>query len=250
MKYIKRFENYQLNEKATMMSDQISDLNAKLLANDKSAEEWDTLADKILQQNKARNWSQLDDASLKQALGLAKSMMKKYGLKESLQLNEGDVNLKDQFALVRIGGSIGEGAPYPIFVKGGIGTVIETGNDFEELKTEAARRRKGLSPGERKHYGMSYTAIKLTPYKIKEIQQLKDARSKSINESYELNEGKAAVLALDEVTALSADDMEQFVGFLSSYFYSHADTLTNMDAKGIAKDLLSAHKKLKKRTGN
>jgi len=171
-------------------------------------------------------------------------------LKESLQLNEATVDLKHKYALVRIGGSIGEGAPYPIWAKGGIGTVIETGDDFETLKAEAARRRKGLSPGEKKHYGMSYTAIELTPYKVKGIQQLKDAREKSKNESYKLNEGKAAVLALDEVTALSAEDMEQFVGFLSSYFYSHADTLTNMDAKGISSDLLSAHKKIKKRTGN
>lgn len=56
--------------------------------------------------------------------------------------------------------------------------------------------------------------------------------------------------ALNLVESLDAEDMEQFLGSLSNYFLRESNVLTNMDAKGISKDLMAAYKKIKKRSGN
>ena len=80
----------------------------------------------------------------------------------------------DDFALVVLGGSIGSKTSLPIFVNGKMGSIVESGNNKEMLKEKAARMRKQLSAGERKHYGMSYTVVALTPAKVKEIERLKN----------------------------------------------------------------------------
>jgi hypothetical protein len=80
----------------------------------------------------------------------------------------------DDFALVRIGGSIGTKNSFPISVNGKYGSITQTGNNKEMLKETAARMRKQLSAGERKHYGMSYTVVALTPAKVKEIERFKN----------------------------------------------------------------------------
>jgi len=106
-------------------------------------------------------------------------------------VNESDVSLKPGlFALVSIGGSIGSRPKYPIFVSGGIGSIIETGDDKDALKETAKRMRSRLSPGERKYYGMSYTVTELTPGKIRQIEMLQSAqrdstKDGSIEESFE-----------------------------------------------------------------
>jgi hypothetical protein len=102
-------------------------------------------------------------------------------------LYEGDVNYRqDPFALVRIGGSIGDRATYPVFAGGGnMGSIIETGNDKEALQEKATRMRKSLSPGERKYYGLNYKVIELTPRKIKEIDMLINHRNSAENTDIE-----------------------------------------------------------------
>jgi hypothetical protein len=101
-------------------------------------------------------------------------------------INEGEVNFRsDKYAIIFLGGSIGQRNSYPIFCKGQMGSVYETGNDKESLKETAARLRKQLSPGEKKYYGMSYTVIEMTPYKIKEIEYLISKQQETANESIE-----------------------------------------------------------------
>ena len=92
---------------------------------------------------------------------------------ESIDLSPG------KFAIVRVGGSIGNSSSYPVFISDKIGSITETGDDQEELKETAKRLRNRLSPGEKKYYGMTYRVIKLTPGKIKEIKYLQDFRNKS-----------------------------------------------------------------------
>ena len=88
-------------------------------------------------------------------------------------------NLSDyKFALVSLGGSIGSKNSLPVYASGKMGDIIEISNNKEELKETAARMRKSLSPGERSYYGMSYTVIELTPYKIKEVKDLLDFRNR------------------------------------------------------------------------
>jgi hypothetical protein len=101
-------------------------------------------------------------------------------------LLEGEVNLQtDKFALVFVGGSIGQSRQYPIFIGGSIGSIYETGNDKEALKEKAKRMRKNLSPGERKYYGMNYTVIELTPSKIKDVNYLLSKRQETEKEPIE-----------------------------------------------------------------
>jgi len=110
-------------------------------------------------------------------------MMKHIETFESF-LNEAEVNLNDKFALVSVGGSIGQirRNMYPVFAKGQSGNVIETGNDKEELKEKAKQMRSRLSSGERSYYRMNYTVIELTPRKVQEINYLKDYQAKSEKE--------------------------------------------------------------------
>ena len=93
-------------------------------------------------------------------------------------LYEGEVNYRqDPYALIRIGGSIGDKAAYPVFAGRDMGSIIETGSDKEALVEKAAHMRKSLSPGERKYYGLNYKVIELTPRKIKEIEMLINHRN-------------------------------------------------------------------------
>ena len=96
-------------------------------------------------------------------------------------LNEGEINYKtDKYALVLAGGSLGSGRnSLNCFVGSGMASIIETGNDKDELVETKKRRNKQLSPGEKSYYKMSYKVIELTPAKIKEIDYLKDFQNKS-----------------------------------------------------------------------
>jgi hypothetical protein len=82
-----------------------------------------------------------------------------------------------KYALVSLGGSIGSKKSLPVFVNRKMGNIIGFSNDRQELKETANRMRKSLSPGERKYYGMSYTVIDLTPYKIKEVESLREKQN-------------------------------------------------------------------------
>lgn len=82
------------------------------------------------------------------------------------------VNLSNQFALVFYGGSIGATKNFPVFIKGGVGSVITTGNDKETLKADAKRKTKQLSAGEKSYYKMGYSVIELTPKKVEQIKSL------------------------------------------------------------------------------
>jgi len=123
------------------------------------------------------------------------------------EINEGDVNYtSDKYALVFVGGSIGSFNLVPVFTKGRIGSVIETSNDLEDLKATAARRRKQLSPGERKYYGMSYTVIELTPNKIKQIDNLiaqQSSNNDKIVDESEINEGVEDAVKKEVISKLS-----------------------------------------------
>jgi len=92
-------------------------------------------------------------------------------------LNESDVDLSQEFAIVRTGGSIGNKPEFPMPVGGEIGTVIQTSDDDLELKEIAKRYRKNLSPGEKKYYGIRYLVIRLTNSKRKQSDELKRIQS-------------------------------------------------------------------------
>jgi len=99
---------------------------------------------------------------------------------EMLNESEDKINLKDKFAFIQFGGSIGELAR-------GIGgfkdsknfTIFSTGNDEEALKEKAKRYNKMRSPGEKSYYKIFYTVIELNDstikkYDIKKRDKLKE----------------------------------------------------------------------------
>jgi len=94
-------------------------------------------------------------------------------------INEGSVDLSNQFALVLVGGSIGARKTFPIFVSGSMGSIIETGDDKDALVSVKNQRNKTLSPGEKSYYGMSYKVIELTKGKVKQINDLIAFQNKS-----------------------------------------------------------------------
>jgi hypothetical protein len=89
--------------------------------------------------------------------------VKKGALKES-ELNEADedINMSDPYAMVAGGGSIGSNAT-PGFYDKRSRKIMSTHKTEEEAKEKAKRWTKMLSPGEKKYYGMSYSAVKLNP---------------------------------------------------------------------------------------
>ena len=52
------------------------------------------------------------------------------------------------------------------------------------------------------------------------------------------------------ITQLSAEEMEELFEVLGSYFKDNVDTLTNMDADGIANKLDAVSDAISRRTGN
>ena len=103
-----------------------------------------------------------------------------FTLHESNLICEDEVNYKeDQYALVFVGGSIGQTNNYPLFAGHLMASIVKTSNDKDELVEEKKRRNKNLSPGEKKYYGMSYKVIELTNSKRKEVDYLLDYRKKS-----------------------------------------------------------------------
>ena len=77
------------------------------------------------------------------------------------------------FGVFYVGGSIGERKVGVIrhFSKG-LGMLVATFEDVAGAKSYASRRRKSLSPGEKKYYGMSYLSAKLTPEDKAKIEKL------------------------------------------------------------------------------
>lgn len=130
-------------------------------------------------------------------------------------LYESEINYQtDEFALVRVGGSIGSKGSYPVYAAGKMGTVVETSNDKEDLKTKAKSMRKSLSPGERSYYGMNYTVITLTNSKRKEIEYLIDFQKKSKNDKIEESE------LFESIGAIALGIMIAYVGIKTLGFIS------------------------------
>lgn len=157
------------------------------------------------------------------------------GFDMSDDVNESEVNYtSDKFALVFVGGSIGQRASTPIFVKGQMGSVSETGNDKEVLKEKAARLRKQLSAGERKYYGMNYTVIELTPSKVKEIDYLKSQQQASNADSVEESE-------VFESEVKNAKDFEEYAMALLKK--KHGDDFDEAKAKKTISGISAAAEK-------
>jgi len=158
--------------------------------------------------------------------------------KDEFLFESGDINLSDKFALVFVGGSIGSKPKYPVFVKGSMASIHETGNDKDELKEKATRMRKQLSPGEKKYYGMNYTVIELTSSKIKEVDYLIAQQRKSENDtevvSESINEGST-----DEIVKRSCiERLSQFFR-VSPYALSHFKFDGTDNIKALTKALNS-----------
>lgn len=89
-------------------------------------------------------------------------------IKKILKENEDEISLNKPFAVIVIGGSIGQSRKnYIDKYKGYVTATFETP---EEAKDYAKRFRKLLSKGEKSYYGMNYKAVKLTPSDINHLQ--------------------------------------------------------------------------------
>lgn len=74
-----------------------------------------------------------------------------------------------------------------------------------------------------------------------------------IKEEYKniIKESKNSVNSIYyKIKELGADEMELLFILLANYFKSNSSDLDNMDAKGIAKDLNNAYKKIANRDSN
>lgn len=66
-----------------------------------------------------------------------------------------------EWTTIQIGGSIGEKTVHSVSALRGVAvdkskSYFEAYDDYEDAKAEAKRRNKGLSPGEKKYYGIRY----------------------------------------------------------------------------------------------
>ena len=80
-----------------------------------------------------------------------------------------DVDTSKPFGVVSTGGSIGSNSGPNVIM--GKGRLVKTFDDEGDAKAYAKRMRKLLSPGEKKHYGMSYKFIELTPNILKAMSR-------------------------------------------------------------------------------
>lgn len=78
-------------------------------------------------------------------------------------LNKSD--LKKPYGVFLEGGSIGRGRGAYIDRKTGA-KLVATFDDEKDAKDRSRRSHSRLSPGEKKHHGMKYTAIKMSRAKI------------------------------------------------------------------------------------
>ena len=80
--------------------------------------------------------------------------------------------------------------------------------------------------------------------------QAKFYRKNRVNEQNYGGRGSDVAELYRSITQLSAEDMEELFGVLGSYFKDNVDTLTNMDADGIANKLDAVSWTISRRTGN
>jgi len=89
------------------------------------------------------------------------------------EINEGlsdDWNPEHDYGVFRIGGSIGEPKDGLIIRFGrDAGMLISTFDNDKDAKDFVKRRNAGLSPGEKKYYGIKYKYKKLTDKEKNEI---------------------------------------------------------------------------------
>jgi len=121
------------------------------------------------------------DKLSKRRTGIAKAVNKltkeEHEVLESLLAKLDEEKLAEAFAVHRHGGSIGSGGP----------THYSTHETKEDAKEEAKRLNKGLSPGEKKYYGIKY--------KVSEV--------KGVKEGYDVIE--YSLESLDEVHVSQKD---------------------------------------------
>lgn len=84
------------------------------------------------------------------------------------EANDTDIDLSKPFAVIAVGGSIGDNKTN--YIPKYRGKVYKTFDDVNDAKTYASRYRKMLSKGEKTYYGMSYKVVKLTPSDINSMQ--------------------------------------------------------------------------------
>lgn len=121
------------------------------------------------------------------------------------RINEksGDIDLSNDFALIQTGGSIGSSKgsyyipAYSALPNGG--TIVKTGNDKDDLKDEAKRRRKILSKTDKKYYGLGYKVVEIskslkksleTTGKVGESKLVKEWSDKVLPQIQEEESGK------------------------------------------------------------
>ena len=118
--------------------------------------------------------------SLKEMLQEAKTANMRQQLKDEREeakakkLSESkDIDLDKPFYVISLGGSIGRSDKNTFGSGNKMGTVVDTFDDQGEAKKDAARRRKGLSAGEKSYYKMSYSAVKGNKSKVQNISEAK-----------------------------------------------------------------------------
>ncbi len=97
---------------------------------------------------------------------LTKSKLKEIIREEIQKLKEDKkLDLKKPYGVFLRGGSIGSGRGQYIDIKTKA-KLVATYDNESEAKGRAKRSNGGLSPGEKKYYGMKYTVIKMSKAKL------------------------------------------------------------------------------------
>lgn len=121
------------------------------------------------------------------------------GLEEGVKNKMSVKKLKEsKYGVFRVGGSIGDNDPKGRVTKridGWLGILVKEFDDAESAKKYAAERRKSLSPGERKRYGLSYRVAKLD-------ESLKEGYSDGTVSTSEIMD---AINALEELVEMMDD---------------------------------------------
>ena len=97
---------------------------------------------------------------------LTKSKLKEIIREELQKFNEADkLDLKKPYGVFLRGGSIGSGRGQYIDRKTDA-KLVATYDSQSDAKDHAKRSNRRLSPGEKKYYGLKYTAIKMSRAKL------------------------------------------------------------------------------------
>ena len=97
---------------------------------------------------------------------LTKSKLKEIIREELQKFNEAEkLDLKKPYGVFLRGGSIGSGRGQYVDRKTGA-KLVHTYDSESEAKDRAKKSNRRLSPGEKKYYGLKYTAIKMSRAKL------------------------------------------------------------------------------------